>query len=148
MTMLTLRKKDSGLSKLHNEIDDLFSSFFGGFESAAANSYLRPAVDIQDNEKEFVLTAEVPGCKPEDVDMSIQGDTLTITGEKKQSTETNEKGYHHMERIYGSFRRDFTLPGNIDQSKIKASCKNGLLMVTIPKAEEEKPTKIQVKSED
>ena len=148
MTMLTLRKKDGGLDRLHNEIDDLFSSFFGGFGSPISDSYLRPAVDIQDNEKEFVLTAEVPGCKAEDVDMSIHGDTLTITGEKKQSTETKEKGYHHVERIYGSFRRDFTLPSNVDQSKIKASCKNGLLTVTIPKAEEEKPTKIQVKSED
>lgn len=148
MTMLTLRKRNGGLNRLHNDIDDLFGSFLGGLGLPVSENYLRPAVDIQDNEKEFILTAEVPGCKAEDIDISMHGDTLTITGEKKQSTETKEKGYHHVERVYGSFRRDFTLPGTVDESKIAASCKNGLLQITIPKAEQEKPKKIKVKCED
>jgi len=92
-----------------------------------------------------LVKAEVPGCKADDIDISVHGSTLTISGEKKQEEEKKEKGYYHVERPYGSFRRDLNLPADIDTDKIQAECKNGILSITLPKAETAKPVKVKVK---
>ena len=92
-----------------------------------------------------IVRAEVPGCKAEDIDISIYGNTLTISGEKKEQKEEKEKGYYHIESAYGSFRRDINLPAEIYQSKIDAVCKNGVLTVTLPKAKKSRSVKVKVK---
>jgi len=91
-----------------------------------------------------VVRAEVPGCKAEDIDISVYGNTLTISGEKKDSHEENGDGYYHMESSYGSFRREVSLPADVEQDKIEAVCKDGVLSVTLPKAAKSGAVKVKV----
>ncbi|MBC8217602.1 MAG: Hsp20/alpha crystallin family protein [Planctomycetes bacterium] len=104
-----------------------------------------PAIDIADQEHEYLVKVEVPGCKIEDIELSVSGNILTIHGEKKQEQEVSEKGYYHVERFFGSFRRDLNLAGDVDTSKIDAECKNGVLTVKLPKTEKTKTAKIKIK---
>jgi HSP20 family protein len=87
----------------------------------------------------------VPGCKADDINISVHDNVLTISGEKKLSEEKKEKGYYHVESSYGSFKRVLTLPTDVDQSKIDATCKNGVLSLTLPKAEKAKTIKVKIK---
>jgi HSP20 family protein len=135
------------LAKLHNEMDDLFDSFFRGLDRPFAGYKAWPAIDVAEEEDAIVVRAEVPGCKSGDVDISIYGNTLTISGEKKMSEEKKEKGYYHMESSYGSFRRELTLPTDVDQDKIDASCKDGVLSIKLPKAEKTKAVKVKVRGQ-
>lgn len=104
-----------------------------------------PTIDIAEEEDAIIVRAEVPGCKAEDVDISVYGNTLTISGEKKLSEEKKEKGYYHMESSYGSFRRELTLPTDVDRDKVDAVCKDGVLSIKLPKAEKAKAVKAKVK---
>lgn len=139
------RRHRNGLSRIHGDIDDLFNSFFRGLDSPFSEHKVWPAIDVIDEENEVVVRVEVPGCKAEDIDISVHGHTLTISGEKKQEEQTKEKGYCHVERSYGSFRRDLNLGTEVDTGKIEAICKEGVLTITLPKAEKAKAIKIKVK---
>jgi len=141
------RRHRSGLSRLHSDMDDLFNAFFGGLDMSRYEQKLWPAIDVGENEDSIVVHAEIPGCKSDDINISVHGNTLTISGEKKESVEKEEKGYYHVERSYGSFRRDLNLPSDIDADKIDAVCKDGVLTLTLPKAEKAKPIKVKVKSQ-
>jgi HSP20 family protein len=146
MALVHSNKTNRGdLARLHNEMDDLFDSFFRGLDRPFFGYKAWPALDIAEKENEFVVKAEVPGCKAEDINISVHGSTLTVSGEKKQETEEKTKGYYHMERSYGSFRRDLNLGADVDPSKIEAECKEGVLTIKLPKAETAKPVKIKVK---
>ena len=133
------------LARLHDEMDDLFDSFFRGLSRPWSKYKAWPTIDIADKDDSIVVRAEVPGCKAEDIDISVYGNILTISGEKKESKEENEKGYYHMESSYGSFRREISLPTDVDEDKIDAVCKEGVLSITLPKAEKTKAVKIKVK---
>jgi HSP20 family protein len=128
-------------------MDNLFDSFFGGLDKPFYNSKLWPAADIAEDENQITINAEVPGCEPDDIDISVTDNTLTITGEKKQQTEEKVKGCYHIERTYGNFRRELTLPTDVDTQKIDATCKNGVLSITLPKTEKAKPLKVKVKGQ-
>ena len=141
------RRHGSELSRLHNEMDDLFDGFFKGLDRPLFGYKAWPTIDIAEGEDAVVVRAEVPGCKPEDIDISVYGNKLTISGEKKQEQEKKEKGYYHRESAYGSFRRELSLPTDIDQSKIEATCKEGVLSVKLPKAEKSKAVKVKVKGQ-
>jgi HSP20 family protein len=104
-----------------------------------------PAFDISENEKEYVISGEIPGIEPKDLDVSLNDGILTIKGEKKQESEEKEENYHRIERHYGSFQRSFRLPENIDRDKLDASYKDGVLRLTLPKSEESEVKKIEVK---
>lgn len=146
MALLPIRRREPrALSRLHDEMDDLFKGFFEDWELPVWHRGRWPAIDIAEKENEFVVKAEVPGCKAEDIDISVHGNTLTVSGEKKQEHEQKEEGYYHVERSYGSFRRDLNLPAEVDTAKIEAECKNGVLTITLPKAEAAKPVKVKVK---
>jgi HSP20 family protein len=146
MALLPIRRREPrALSRLHDEMDDLFKGFFEDWELPAWRRGSWPAIDVAEKENEFVVKAEVPGCKAEDIDISVHGNTLTVSGEKKQEHEQKEEGYYHVERSYGSFRRDLNLPTEVDTAKIEAECKNGVLTITLPKAEAAKPVKVKVK---
>lgn len=150
MAMLPVKKKETGtnpLARFHEEIDDLLGNFFEDWEMPLLSRGRWPAVDIAENENEFVVKAEVPGCKAEDIDISVHDNRLTISGEKKQEEEKREKGYYHVERSYGSFRRDLNLGSNVDASKIEATCKDGVLVVKLPKTEKSKAVKVKVKGQ-
>jgi HSP20 family protein len=145
MALVHFRRPRNELSRLHEEMDDLFDSFFRGLGRPLAGYKAWPVVDIADKDDAVVVRAEVPGCKAEDIDISIYGNTLTISGEKKESKEEKEKGYYHVESSYGSFRREMTLPADVDESKIDAVCKDGVLTITLPKAAVAKAVKVKVK---
>ena len=139
------RRHGNGLSRLHNEMDDLFDGFFRGLDRPFSGYKAWPAIDVAEEKDSIIVRAEVPGCKAEDIDISVYGNKLTISGEKKLAEETKEKGYYHVESSYGSFRREVTLPTDVDQDKINAECKDGVLSVTLPKAAKAKTIKVKVK---
>jgi HSP20 family protein len=144
--LTTLRPEKNELARLHREMDDLFSTFFGGMPAWAERQVL-PALDVIENDSDITVKAEVPGCHAEDIDISVQGNTLSISGQKKQEKEEKEKGYYYAERSYGSFRRDLTLPSEVDPNKIDASYKDGVLTIRMPKSERAKAIKVKVKSQ-
>jgi HSP20 family protein len=105
-----------------------------------------PALEVFEKEDKYVVKAELPGLKEEDVDVSVSDDTLTIKGEKKTEHEVKEEEYHWSERTYGSFLRTIRLPSDVDTKKIEADYENGMLEITLPKMAEVKPKKITVKT--
>ena len=139
------RRHGNGLSRLHNEMDDLFDGFFRGLDRPFSGYKAWPAIDVAEEKDSIVVRAEVPGCKAEDINISVYGNKLTISGEKKLDEEKKEKGYYHVESTYGSFRRELTLSADVDQDKIEATCKDGVLSVTLPKAAKAKTVKVKVK---
>lgn len=104
-----------------------------------------PAVDILEDEKEFVLKAELPEVKKEDVKVSVEADSLIIRGERKAEKEEKGKKYHRIERYYGTFQRTFTLPEATDASKIRSEFKDGVLTVHLPKDPTVKSKTIEIK---
>jgi HSP20 family protein len=103
-----------------------------------------PAIDVFEKEDKFVVKAELPGMKEEDIDISVVGDTLTIKGERKAESEVEEEDYYYCERSYGSFSRSIAIPSNVDAQKIEANYNDGVLEVSLPKTPEVKPKKISV----
>ena len=140
------KRNRNGLAQLHNEMDDLFDSFFRGLDRPFAGYKAWPAIDVAEDENNIIVRAEVPGCSAEDIDISVYGNTLTISGEKKQKEEKKEKGYYHVESSYGTFRREITLPTDVDSEKVDASYKEGVLSISLPKAAKAKAIKVKVKS--
>ena len=102
------------------------------------------ALDVLENENEFIVKASVPGLKPEDIDITVVGDTLTIKGQTKTETKQEKQNYLLQERRYGSFQRSLNLPVSVQADKAKADFENGVLTLTLPKAEEVKPKQIKV----
>ena len=140
------RTKQVPLSRLQHPMDDLFEGFFKGFDRPVARTKAWPAIDLAEQDDALVVRAEVPGCDPEDIEISVSGNTLTISGEKKETKEEKDKGYYHIESVSGSFRREVNLPTDVDNSKVEATCTNGVLSITLPKAEISKAVKVQVKN--
>jgi len=103
-----------------------------------------PAVDIYETNEAIVIKAELPGITAQDISVEVKDNTLTLKGEKKFEKEVQEENYHRVERSYGSFQRAFTLPGTIQQEKVKAKFKDGILEINLPKVEEAKPKQVKV----
>ena len=103
-----------------------------------------PAVDILETENDLVLKADIPGVELKDVDIQLENGTLTLKGERKFESEEKKKGFHRMERSYGSFVRYFTVPDTVDSEHVHADYHNGVLTVTLPKKEIAKPKAIKV----
>jgi HSP20 family protein len=103
-----------------------------------------PLADITEDEKEYLIKAELPEVKKEDVKVTVENGVVTITGERKFEKEEKKKKYHRVERGYGTFMRSFGLPDDADANKVKAEFKNGLLTVRLPKSEHAKPKQIEV----
>lgn len=135
------------ITSMHREMDRLFDSFLSGgqTDNGSYGSFWTPVVDVQEHEDAYVVEAELPGLAKDDVKISIEGNSLTIQGEKKQENTKKERDYHRSERVYGSFVRSFTLPASVKTDKIEANYKNGVLTITVPKVDEAKPKSIEVK---
>ena len=103
-----------------------------------------PAVDILETENDLILKADVPGVELKDIDIRLENGTLTLKGERKFETEEQNKGFHRLERSYGSFVRYFTVPDTVDSEHVQADYHNGVLTVTLPKKEIAKPKAIKV----
>ena len=106
-----------------------------------------PAVDVYETEKGFVLKAELPEVEEKDVHVGMEGNILTISGERRKEEEVKEEHYHRTERFHGSFTRSFALPDTIDRDGIKATFKNGVMKLTLPKKEAVKPKEIRIEVE-
>jgi HSP20 family protein len=140
--MMTLWKPFNDLLR-----DDDFWSLGRVAPSGPARAVMQPAVDIVEDKSAFVLHVELPGIQAEEVDISVDGNVLTIKGERKAEHEQTEgEGYRRIERRYGSFQRSFSLPDTVDGSAIEASMQNGILNVRLPKREAAVPRKIEVKA--
>ncbi len=105
-----------------------------------------PAVDIREADDKYLIEAELPGIKKEDVHIEVKDGVLTIRGERKHEEEKKEENYTRIERAYGQFQRSFTLPVNVEEDKIDASYNDGILTVELPKGEKAKPKQIEVKA--
>ena len=136
----------TSLRRLNSILDDAFSTWpFQSQENGALTSSWIPACDVFEDQDAVKIVAEVPGVGPEDVKISLENNLLTIRGEKRQQAEEKTERVHRYERTYGSFERAFALPSIVDPEKIVASYANGILTVTIPKAERARPREIPVK---
>ncbi len=114
------------------------------FSEGAATRPWTPSVDIKETENEITLIADVPGVDQKDLEIKIEDGTLTLKGERKFEEEKKGEGYHRIERGYGSFVRCFSIPDSVDPEKVKASYKNGVLTVHLPKKEVAKPRTVKV----
>lgn len=130
------------ITSLRDEMNRLFSRTIG--EGAATGSTWTPAVDIFDTADAIVLRAELPGLTPEDIDIEIDDNVLTLKGERRFQEQVDEGRYYRLERAYGHFQRSVTLPQGVKADEISASFDNGVLSVRVPKADEVKPRKITV----
>ena len=117
-------------------------------EGTVATAEWAPAVDIKEDVDKFVIHADIPGVKPEAIEVSMEKGVLTVKGEKESEAKTEKEGYKRVERTYGSFYRRFSLPDTADGDAINAKCKHGVLEITIPKREAIKPKRINVASEE
>jgi len=113
-------------------------------EEGIAASTWTPAVDIYETPETIVLKAELPGLRREDIEIEVRDNTLTLRGERRFAKDVQEENYLRIERAYGAFQRIFTLPTTISQEKICAVFRDGVLELTLPKAEEAKPRKIAI----
>ncbi len=138
------------------EMDDLqsrFAKLFGltparisnGDKEALTVAEWAPSVDITEDDREYLVKADLPEVKKEDVKVTVEDGVLTITGERKLEKEEKDKKYHRIERSYGNFLRSFTLPDAADGAKVSAEFKDGVLKVRLPKTEKAKPKAVEVK---
>ncbi len=104
----------------------------------------QPAVDIYETEDSIVIKAELPDVDQKDIEVRIEDNTLTLKGERKHGGEVKKENYHRIERYFGFFQRSFSLPANIQQDNVSATCDRGVLTITLPKKEEAKPKQIKV----
>ena len=135
------------LLSLQDRMNRLFDDSVRGMrpgEEGLASAIWSPAVDIYETENEVILKAELPEINQKDIDIQVENNTLVLRGERKFEKEAKRENFHRIERAYGNFSRSFTLPNTIDQEKIRADYKDGILKVMMPKREEIKPKQIKV----
>lgn len=136
------------LEEFQNRILSAFnpaSARRGNGQESLALAEWAPLVDITEDDREYVITAELPEVKKEDVKVTMENGVLTITGERKFEKEEKNKKWHRVERAYGSFARSFALPDNGDAAKVNAEFKEGVLKVRVAKSESARPKQIEVK---
>jgi len=133
-----------GVSSLQEQINRLFNETFDRSTDEANLTTWAPAVDMYETEHELVVKADLPDVKPEDLDIRVENNILTIRGERKFEKKVNEENYLRAERAYGSFSRNFALANTVNTEAIKADYKDGALTLVIPKREEAKPKQIKV----
>ncbi|MBU0640174.1 MAG: Hsp20/alpha crystallin family protein [Planctomycetes bacterium] len=141
---------ENALAHFRNEMDTLFDRFFRNPWGRAEfdlplGGLTAPSMDLADTDNEVTVTLELPGVQPDDVDIRISGGLLTISGEKREEKEKENKDYHFTERRFGSFRRSVELPSTVDPEKVEATFKNGVLAVAIAKRPDAKPKRIEVR---
>ncbi len=149
-----IKRDSSNLFDLFNrDVSDLFGSVFKDFENFSVSqtgkrTEFAPRVNISEDDKAVHVSAELPGMEDKDIEVTLKDQVLTIKGEKKTEVEEKEKSYHRVERRFGSFQRSIRVPDEIQEDQIKASFKNGLLDVVLPKSEkaQEKARRIEVKA--
>jgi len=144
MRILTRWEPTRGLTTLQDQVNRLFNDSFRRSDAEAGLSTWTPSVDVYETEHELVVKADLPEIDPKDLDIRVESNVLTISGERKFEKKVNEENYLRVERSYGSFARSFTLANTVNPEGIKADYQNGVLTLSIPKREEAKPKQIKV----
>ncbi len=134
----------SRMSRLFDHAFDEFLSPLSGSEELSSRGWL-PPVDIRETDEALTLNAEIPGLTRDDVNITLENNVLTISGERKFEKDAKKDNYHRIERAYGAFSRSFSLPANVRTDQVRAAFQDGVLTVTLPKAEEAKPRRIEIK---
>lgn len=147
----TVGSQESPIVSLRHEMDRLFDSFFREPLGMTpwpmwGSDRWSPALDMAENDKEVTIRAELPGIDPKDLDVTVTGNQLVLSGEKRESTEHRDKGFHHSETRYGSFRRMVPLPDGVDTENIDAQYQNGVLTLTLKKTAQAATKRIEVKT--
>jgi HSP20 family protein len=142
LTLFKRRRPFEGLTTWGDDFDSFFDTSFST-EDLTTNLY--PAVDIEHKENKYLLKADLPGLKKEDIKVTIVDGYLTLKGERKSEHEENKENFHRIERSYGTFQRSFKVPEGLTEENIKAKYTNGVLELTIPVPKVEKPKSIDVK---
>lgn len=134
------------MEDLRKEMDRAFGEFVGWtpFRMVGTDGVWSPRVDVREEQDKILIVAELPGVKQEDIQVSIEGDMLTLKGERKRETEVKEDQYHRIERRHGKFERRILLPPVVETDRVKATHRDGVLEIQLPKKEEAKPKEIKV----
>jgi HSP20 family protein len=134
------------LATMQHRMNRIWNNMYDrGAEDVTSRGTWQPPVDIFETAaKEFVIKAELPGLKREDIDLTVENSTLTVRGERHRDPDVAEDRYHRIERQYGAFSRSFTLPATVDAGRVRAEYQDGVLTVTLPVREEARPRQIQV----
>ena len=144
MTLLTRWNPYRELNALQNSMNRLFDSQFGGRDESLTTGAFVPAVDVYEDEHGIQLKLEVPGVAEKDLDIRVENNTLTVSGERKFEQDEKEENFHRVERRYGSFTRSFTVPTTLSTEDIKADYEQGVLKIRLAKRAEAKPKQIKV----
>jgi len=139
------------IARFRREMDDLFNRFMSDPWSMDLTKWQgmtgwAPRIDMSETDSEIRVHAELPGIDPKEIDISVEGDLLTLRGDKRQEHEEKQRDYHYVERQYGTFQRTVQLPTSADPNKVDANYRDGVLTLTIAKRPEAKPRRIEVKS--
>ena len=135
------------MTDIQGEVNRLFDSFLGRPTASTAGSAVQtwaPVLDMHETKDDLVLNFELPGVSEKDVSLSIMGDLLTVKGERAFNRESKDESVHHVERVYGKFERSVQLPMPVQAEKVKATYRDGVLEVKLPKVEEVKPKAIKI----
>ncbi len=152
MVMLTRFNPTTDAANLSQRMERLFDEILGrglgrtSEERPPRGSWL-PAINILERQDAVLITADLPGLVAEDVEVTVEEETLSIRGERKLEEAAEGETYHRVERLYGGFERTFTLPNSVDIEKIEARFSNGEMVLTLPKREESKPRSVKIKVE-
>lgn len=143
---LAMREQTDPFEMLRRQMDDLLSRYMSPEDGGTALAL--PSLDVSETDEAIEIKMDLPGIKREEIDVELRGDVLTIHGQRKEEIEEGgpERRWHRVERRSGEFARSVRLPASIDLDRVEARCEHGVLTVTLPKSEEEKPKHIEVKS--
>lgn len=136
----------SPFALLRHEMDDLISRFWDGEQESWFASTFSPAVDLSESQNAFEIRLDIPGMEAKDIDVQVHGNTITLSGKRKEEKEEKGKTFHRIERRQGSFSRTLTLPCDVNEDEVAAEYNQGVLTVKLPKCDEAKAKKIAVKS--
>jgi HSP20 family protein len=136
------------LWRSQNRLDQIFDSFFGDTLNSVGHEWAgwAPQVDVEETPESFKFHADLPGLNKKEISISVENNRLTIKGERKTEADEKKSSFHRVERTYGTFCRSFQLPSSVQSDKVEASYRDGVLEITVPKAEEVKPRAIEIKS--
>lgn len=133
------------VTDIQGEVNRLFDSFFGRPATFSTGERMwAPAIDLWETKDELRVAVELPGVSEKDVTVSITGDMLTVKGERRVDSEVKDESYHRLERVYGKFERTVALPMPVQTDKVKATYRDGVLQIQLPKVEEVKPKQIKI----
>lgn len=144
--MATITRYEPFRDPFRTDVERLFRQVFGEQQGASPAGAFSPALDVEETEDSFTLHVELPGVSPDAVEVSLEENVLTVAGERRFYDEKEAEGFRRIERSFGRFHRAVRLPDRVDGAGVTASYRDGLLTISVPKAEESKPRRIQVES--